>query len=137
MANAQSKLEISAHAEMAWLTVKDFAGVCKILPMFDMLECNGNTPGAIRKLASADGVLIERLESLDNSARVLCYSIIEPTTPMSGYVGKIEVRDIGARSGEVAWSSTFEAVGLPDDQVIALLEGIYASGLTNLAKLHS
>jgi IS5 family transposase len=79
LVNAQSKLEIAAPAKAVWLTVKDFSGICKILPMFDMLECNGNTPGSIRKLASADGVLIERLESLDNSARVLCYSIIEPT----------------------------------------------------------
>ena len=137
MVNAQSKLEIAAPAKAVWLTVKDFSGICKILPMFDMLECNGNTPGSIRKLASADGVLIERLESLDNSARVLCYSIIEPTTPMNGYLGKIDVRDLGARGCEVAWSSTFEAVGLPGDQVIALVEGIYATGLTNLAKLHT
>jgi hypothetical protein len=134
--NAQSKLEIPAPAEAVWSTVRDFSGICKILPMFESLGCNGNMPGSIRKLKSGDGILVERLESLDDTRRVLRYSILEPTTPMNGYVGTIEVRETGAGRCEVIWSSAFEAAGSSEDEVKTLVEGIYTTGLANLARLH-
>ena len=88
--------------------------------------------GRVRTLKTGDGgVVVERLQTFDNAARTYSYSIEQAPFPASDYLAtiKVEAQGEGAR---VTWSGRFNAVGVSDEEVVALFNGIYQGGLEAL-----
>jgi hypothetical protein len=129
---------IQAEAAEVWQRVKDFPGVVRWLPGIDSLTPTGAGVGALRTVILKDGNrVVERLESLDEAARTLSYTILESTLPLAGYVASLTVRDLGPRGCEVEWYSTFGAKGAPEQEVAALIEKGYRQALARLSRLCS
>ncbi len=88
---------------------------------------DGAGVGALRKLTSADGsTIVERLEFLDHAARQLRYSLLTDT-PFRNCQTSLLVQDLGQGRGEVTWSATFLADGLPSDEAQEMMAGALAA----------
>lgn len=136
MAQVSVMVTIQAEAAEVWQKVKDFPGVVRWLPGIASLTPTGAGVGALRTVTFKDGTrVVERLESLDEAARTLSYTILESTLPLEGCVASLTVRDLGPRGCEVAWYSTFGAKGAPEQEVAALLEKNYRQALARLSRL--
>ncbi|MES2237577.1 MAG: SRPBCC family protein [Pseudomonadota bacterium] len=129
--------EIAAPASTVWATVRDFAGITKFLPMFELVGQADNNIGSIRALKQGDAIFRERLEALDDVARIQRYSIVEAPVPFQDYLGELAVRDLGNNRCVVSWSSTFIVVGAPEAGVTGMVEGLYNAGIDQLVKLHA
>jgi hypothetical protein len=84
--------------------------------------------GAQRTLTSAVGTdaIVERLETLDQVAHRLSYALLTDT-PFRNCLTTMRVRDLGQGQAELEWSATFEADGLPADEVRDMLESALAA----------
>lgn len=129
--------EIAAPASTVWATVRDFAGITKFLPMFELVGQADNNIGSIRTLKQDDVIFRERLEALDDAARIQRYSIVEAPVPFQDYLGELAVHDLGNNRCAVSWSSTFVVVGAPEADVVGMINGLYNAGIDQLVKLHT
>ena len=137
MSNASMTATINAPADAVWRNISDFNGAGKYIDLITNSTMEGSGVGAVRTLTLQDGGrIVERLESLDESARVLRYSIVDSPLPIDEYVSTIEVRDLGGNRCELAWSSVFQPKGASEAEGRQIIEGIYSVGIDGLKKLH-
>jgi hypothetical protein len=129
--------EVAAPASTVWQTARDFAGITKFLPMFELVGTCENKVGTLRTLKQGDAVFIERLEALDDVARLQRYAIVEAPIPIKNYVGEISVQDLGNNRSAITWSSTFLVDGAPENEVVSMVTGLYNAGIDQIEKLHT
>ena len=130
MATASATLDIPASADQVWQLIGGFNTLPDWLPL--ITESTLTDGGRVRSLKTADGgVVIERLQTFDNAAMTYSYSIEQTPFPATEYLAtlKVEAQGQGAR---VTWSGRFTAVGVSDEEVVALFNGIYQGGLDAL-----
>jgi len=121
---------VAASAADVWRIISDFAGV-ETNEMIASCTVVGEGVGAVRTIGLVGGGdVIERLESHDDSALVFSYAIInESPLPVKNYLSTVKVADAEAGSATINWSSTFEAAGAPEADVVKMIEGIYKGGI--------
>ncbi len=92
--------------------------------------------GRIRRLQLADGaVLVERLQAFSESEHSYGYSIEEGPLPVAGYRSRVKVSERPGSAGcEVEWSGEFSPVGASEAEAVAIIRGVYRSGLDRLAE---
>ena len=135
MGQVSVKVNIPAAADKVWKTLRDFGGMDKWAPGIASLSLSGAGVGAVRTLTYQDGSrVVERLESRQDGARTLSYTILESTLPVEGYVASLTVRDLGAGGSDVEWFSTFGAKGATEQDVSRMLEVSYRKALSALQK---
>ena len=135
MAQISVKVNISGPADKVWQAVRDFGGIDQWAPGIAGLALEGAGVGSVRTLTYKDGSqVVERLESFNDAARTLSYTILESTLPVEGYVASLTVRDLGPGGSEVEWYSTFGAKGATEQDVTRRLEVGYRKALSNLQK---
>lgn len=130
MATASATIDIPASADQVWQLIGGFNTLPDWLPL--ITESTLTDGGRVRSLKTADGgVVIERLQTFDNAAMTYSYSIEQAPFPASNYLAtlKVDAQEQGAR---VTWSGRFTAVGVSDEEVVALFSGIYQGGLDAL-----
>lgn len=136
MANVSMSTDLHATAEDVWKVVSDFNGLTKFISAIVDSATEGHGVGAVRTLTLENGAqIVERLESLDDQARKLSYSIINSPLPLAGYVAVMNLLALGDRQCRLVWSSTFQPNGAPESEVKKILEGIYSMGFEGLQKL--
>jgi len=57
--------------------------------------------------------------------------------PLENYLGTVKVKDLGNERCEVEWSSIFEPKGMPEEEVVKMINDIYVSAIDGLKKLHN
>jgi polyketide cyclase/dehydrase/lipid transport protein len=89
-------------------------------------EIRGEGIGLVRIFERPEGAIHERLTSLDDAARTLCYEIpIGIPFPVTAYAAKMAVSDDGGR-GRITWSCTFDPErGASADEVAKGISGAY------------
>lgn len=130
MPTASATIEIPASADQVWQLIGGFNTLPDWLPFIPKSELSEG--GRVRTLQTADGgVVIERLQAFDNTAKTYSYSIEQAPFPATDYLAtiKVEAQGQGAR---VTWSGRFNAKGVSDEEVVALFNGIYQGGLEAL-----
>jgi hypothetical protein len=130
MATASAFIDIPASAEQVWQLIGGFNSLPDWLPFIPRSELSEG--GRVRSLQTADGaVVIERLQGFDNAGKTYSYSILQAPFPATDYLAtiKVEAQGEGAR---VTWSGRFEPVGVSNEEVEALFNGIYQGGLEAL-----
>ncbi|MFG6207512.1 SRPBCC family protein [Pseudomonas retamae] len=130
MATASATIDVPASADQVWQLIGGFNTLPEWLPL--ITESTLTDGGRVRSLKTADGgVVIERLQSFDNAAMTYSYSIEQAPFPATDYLAtlKVEAQGQGAR---VTWSGRFTAVGVSDEEAVALFNGIYQGGLDAL-----
>jgi len=136
MAQVSLRTAIGASAADVWSVVREFGGIDKFLDAVESVTCEGSGVGAIRTITLQGGaVIVERLESLDDAARTLSYSIIDSPLPLAGYVATMAVAEMGADACELTWSSTFDVSDGTEADAKAIVEGVYTAGFDGLNKL--
>lgn len=130
MTTVNIKEKVTASADDVWRVLSDFGGI-EPTEMIAGCTVEGDGVGAVRTITlKGGGEIVERLESLDDSARVFRYAIInECPLPVQNYSATVAIRDAGASAAEVDWTGNFEPSGAPEEQVVALVEGIYRAGI--------
>jgi len=130
MATASATIDIPSSADQVWQLIGGFNTLPDWLPL--ITESTLTDGGRVRSLKTADGgVVIERLQTFDNAAMTYSYSIEQAPFPATDYLAtlKVEAQEQGAR---VTWSGRFTAVGVSDEEAVALFNGIYQGGLDAL-----
>lgn len=135
MAGVKVSEGVEAPAEDVWALFRDFGGVDRYARGVERCELEGSGIGAVRTVVMAGGLqLRERLESLDDVARRLQYSIVgESPLPADDYLSTVEVleEDGGCR---VEWSGTFAPRGATAEQVAKIIESVYRGGIAGIRK---
>ncbi|MFJ2281171.1 SRPBCC family protein [Pseudomonas sp. NPDC087803] len=130
MATASATIDIPASADQVWQLIGGFNTLPDWLPLITKSELSEG--GRVRTLQTADGgVVIERLQAFDNTAKTYSYSIEQAPFPATDYLATIKVEAQG-QSARVTWSGRFNAKGVSEEEVVALFNGIYQGGLEAL-----
>ena len=130
MATASAFIDIPASADEVWQLIGGFNSLPDWLPFIPKSELSEG--GRVRSLQTADGaVVVERLEAFDNAGKTYSYSILQAPFPATDYLATIRVEAQG-QGARVTWSGRFEPVGVSDEEVVALFNGIYQGGLEAL-----
>jgi len=136
MAQVSVKGTVNAPAERVWETISAFSGLERFFPAVSRSELEGSGVGAVRRCTLQDGgQLVERLESLDEAAHTLSYSIVEGALPVEGYRSTMTVRALDGERCELHWRSEFEVTEGGEDALKGLLEGAYKQGIDGIDKL--
>jgi len=138
--NSYYSLNIDASATNVWDIVKDFGGLHNWHPMFsnDVIKSGTNNQiGAVRTLTIADGPSFDEVLVLwDDFKRVYTYEVIDPNPlPVKNYSSTMTVMQLEPGVTNVTWTSSYENNSggeMPDEELIAFLNGAYQAGLDDL-----
>ncbi len=131
MAQVSKTVLLAAPADEVWALVGDYNGLPEWLPGIERSTLEQD--GKIRRLTLAEGggEVVELLHSHDPSGRTCTYSIEESGLPIRDYVSTLTVRESDGGS-EVEWTGTFEVVGVPEEEALGIVHGIYDAGIGSL-----
>ena len=118
---------IDAPADAAWSKIAEFGGLEKWAPGVSECTVEGNGVGAVRRLSMGGMTIAERLESIDDEARKLSYSIVEGPMPTENYLAEIEITPAGDSRCAIRWSASFDAPGLEEDAANGIAQGVQGS----------
>jgi hypothetical protein len=133
MAEVHEEGELGAGVDEVWKVVGDFGGLLKSMGL--PVEVEGpDGVGQTRKIAMGPGdPTVERLESLDDGAKRLQYSIVSGPLPVQNYLSTMQLSEAGTGRTKLEWSSTFEpGEGLSEDDAKGIIAGIYKGGIGGL-----
>ena len=140
MANVSVKKTINAPPNEVWKTLSSFREVERYVPLITKSTVEGAGVGAKRTCIvsgkSGEGEIKEVIQSFDNDAKTLSYAITSSTLPVENYLGTMKVFDLGNNTCEVEWSGSFEPKGMPEAEVVKMINDVYTMGLEGLKKLH-
>ncbi|MGW7544936.1 SRPBCC family protein [Streptomyces sp. NPDC054770] len=133
MTAARATLDVQHPADRVWQLIGGFGALPDWLPY--ITASRSSQGGRLRTLTNAEGgVIVERLEAFDATARSYTYSIEQAPFPVTGYRSTLQVVERGGDGCRVEWSGTFTPDGVTDVEATALFEGIYRDGLAVLAQ---
>ncbi|MFI6339463.1 SRPBCC family protein [Streptomyces sp. NPDC050535] len=132
MATTTASIEVPVSPDRAWQLIGGFGSLPDWLPYIPTSELGEG--GRVRTLQDeGGGVIVERLEAFDNTARAYTYSILRAPFPVTGYLSTLTVHTVpGQDTARVEWSGTFTPAGVSEEEAVALFHGIYSDGLTAL-----
>ncbi len=135
--NSYVSMNIDANASRIWDIVKDFGGMETWHPTFsgdEIKSGTNNVVGAIRTLTIVDGPSFdEELLAWDDFNRSFTYRVIDPAPiPVKNYQSTLSIMQLRPGVSSVTWRSSYENNSngdMPDDELIAFLNGVYQAGL--------
>ena len=105
-----SAVEVPGHARSVWDIVGNFAGFPAFIPALDACEMTGSGVRSVRKKLFKDGnVVVEQLNSRDDDARYMTWSLIYTTLPIGNLWASMTV----AEQGDDPCRATWTIVGEP------------------------
>lgn len=125
---------VMADPQTVWSLVSNFGGIAEWHP-----ACSASSQETVgdevrRTIVVGESArLIEKLESIDNDAKSISYSIIEGPLPVENYLSTLTVSAQNGNS-HLVWTGKFDAKGAADDRAKQIVAGIYESGLGALKK---
>ena len=134
MLEAKVVEKIDADVDAVWPEISNFRSI-KPGPGIEAVDYEGDGVGMTRHVKTANGTIVERLESLDDKDHVFSYAIINDDGPLPfadySAVVRLEADDSGGTT--VNWVGTFVSRGLEDDKAVELACNIYKN-LINQAR---
>ena len=132
MASTVASIRLPRSADQVWQLIGGFDSLPDWLPYIPSSRLSEG--GRVRSLTNQEGgVIVERLESFDNTARTYTYSILRAPFPVADYRSTLAVHELpGGAGARVEWSGTFTPVGVGGEEAISLFHAIYTDGLTAL-----
>ena len=135
MTQVFSTITINRAGDAIWRVIGDFGLAGGYLPGVVDCTAEGEGIGMRRTLIGVDGgVIVERLEALDETARRLSYVLLSDT-PFGDCMTTLGVRELGPNRAELTWSATFEPDGIPANEAVDLMEGALAANCLALKQL--
>ncbi len=135
MAEIKVTKVIDVKAVDVWNAVRAIGGLDRWFPVIAKCRVEGQGVGAKRVCELANGVtLFEKVEQIDDVAKVFKYSITKSPLPIRHYLGTVQVRDAGTGKTEVTWSARFDVGDTQRDEMVGMLNGAFADGIQGLEK---
>ncbi len=126
---------IDVKPQDAWNAIRSIGGLDRWFPIIAKCRVEGQGVGAKRVCELANGVtLFERVEQIDDAAKVFKYSITESPLPIRNYLGTVQVRNASTGKTEVTWSARFDVRDAQRDEMVGMLNGAFADGIQGLEK---
>ncbi|WP_263356765.1 SRPBCC family protein [Acidicapsa ligni] len=134
MASAKATIDLDLHADDVWDLIGGFGSLPDWMPTF-IPKSTLVKSGRVRQLVTADGQsIVEQLERYERSRRSYSYSILQASFPVTDYLATITVTPIeSGNTSHVEWSGTFTPKGVSDEEAHNLFQGIFNTGLEQLA----
>ena len=124
-----ARIDLDAAPEKVWALIGDFGGSWH--PLIADIKLIGCGVGQLRVIETIDGKqIIERLDAIDNSARLLRYTCLSGI-PASDYAARLEVKPTGAGSS-VEWSAQYLPKGQGDVVARTIISTLFKTGLESL-----
>lgn len=131
MASTIASIKLPVSAGRVWQLIGGFNALPDWLPYIPHSELSEG--GRVRTLANPDGdAIVERLEAYSDKERYYSYSILKAPFPSKDYYATLRVKPDGESASVVEWSGSFTPVGVSEQEVVQLFNGIYTDGLNAL-----
>jgi Polyketide cyclase / dehydrase and lipid transport len=127
MAEVYMSKEVAVAPDVLWEKIGDFLGFDRWFPGIPQMEADDD--GKVRRIGTGDNAVVEEL--VGTGERSYSYRIVQGPLPVKEYVSTLSVCPSGDGS-LVEWKSTFEPNGVPEEQAVMIVQGIYTAGLANL-----
>jgi len=100
-----SQVVIAAPASSVWSIVGNFAGFAVFIPALSHIEMTGTGVRSIRKKFFKDNnFVIEQLNSRDEQAMTMTWSLIHTSLNIGNLWAAMEVRDLGDGGSQATWT---------------------------------
>ena len=109
MEHVHVREELEASADVVWGLRRDFGDIHAWSSTGKVVGFDGEGVGAVRRVESQDGLLVERCEAHDEEAKTFSYALIESPYPFSDYVAVVKLTPLGDTRCAIEWSSEFKA----------------------------
>ncbi|MHC6223295.1 SRPBCC family protein [Pseudomonas sp. X10] len=136
-----SSVEIPATATSVWNIVGNFAGFPVFIPALAHIDMTGSGVRSVRKKLFKDGnVVIEQLNSRDEQAMTMTWSLIYTSLNIGNLWAAMQVEAIDATHSRATWTIQAEpweggAEAMPGFQ--AFLQGFADEAMSNVRNLLS
>jgi carbon monoxide dehydrogenase subunit G len=136
------KHTINAPADKVWATFKSFDYVEKYNPLVQKTEVQGSGVGATRicYFSQPDGntgKLSEKIESLDESQKIISISIADGILPATNAVVTVKFNALDGNKTELDFSGTAEPKGISEEDLQNNFLPVFKMTAEGLEKLHS
>lgn len=137
MAKVDMSTRIKASADEVWKLIRDFNGLPVFIAAIKKSTMKGSGIGAERTLSFEGGgpPVVERLETVDDQAMALTYSILTSPLPFQDYLAGVEVKAVGPGECEIRWYATFQPKGASEAEAVKVAEGVFGGAFDGLKKL--
>ena len=119
-----------------WSLVRDFNALPEWIPRIRGSRLDGEGVGCTRRLdisAMGGRWVVERLESMDDEARELVYTIVDGNLPLKNYTSTMTVEEADGGNGcALRWHAIFEAKDASDQEAERFVLGAYGAGIETL-----
>lgn len=100
-----AQVDIAAAPESVWTIVGNFAGFAVFIPALSHIEMTGSGVRSIRKKFFKDNnFVIEQLNSHDDQAMTMTWSLIHTSLNIGNLWAAMEVRDLGSGMSRAIWT---------------------------------
>ena len=132
------KSDVAVAPDLLWQSIRRFSAIAAWNPLVRDLQADGDTVGSVRELElEGAGHFVERLEELDDGARLYSYSVVASPFSVENCIVQVRVEDRGDNTSTVEWTSTFESQTQTEFKTVRSFQQIYQSALDNIAKQFS
>jgi carbon monoxide dehydrogenase subunit G len=126
----------ASPASAVWSLVRDFNALPEWIPGIRGSELDGEGVGCTRRLdisALGGRWVVERLESLDDEARRLVYTIVDGSLPLQNYTSTMTVESAaGEAACTLLWHAVFDPKDASKEEAEAFVRGAYGAGIETL-----
>ena len=133
-----TEVSVSNHypvcAEKLWEMIGGFNALPQWHP--GVVKSELEEGGSVRRLSlSGGGEIVERLTKMSDDQYGYSYSIVDSPLPVKDYSATLKLEDDGKGGCKVTWSGNFAAAGVPENDAMKAVEGMYRAGFDNLRKM--
>ena len=121
-------------ASRLWALVSDFGALDEIMDGINECVLDGEGIGAVRRVTTANGQIVESLDVLDQEKMTLVYSIVSGPMPFKDYSATMVVVADSDDSCSLTWTGSFEADGVPAEKADRIASGVYRGGIAGYSK---
>ncbi len=127
----KKSMQINAGLDAVWAYAGDFCAISVWHPVVENCEIVEENGATYRMLTLGDGAELKERHDGDTE-NGYSYTIVGGPLPLKDYSSTFQAEG-DATSATINWSSTFMAAGIPDDEAIGIVTGIYEGGLSSIA----
>ncbi|WP_339531025.1 SRPBCC family protein [Pseudomonas mucidolens] len=134
-----ASVTVNGDARSVWNIVGDFAGFAKFIPALSHIEMTGEGVRSVRKKLFKDGnVVIEQLNTHDDPAMTMTWSLIYTSLNIGNLWAVMQVVEKGEKQSQATWTIIGEPyTGGKEDipEFEAFLQGFADSAMKNVQAL--
>ncbi|MDP6237330.1 MAG: SRPBCC family protein [Alphaproteobacteria bacterium] len=133
--NVKKSASFKASADEVWHVINEFGSLQKWHPWFADSTLYTENGALHRLIVASDGAwVVESLEAYSWAGKSYTYSIVDGVFPIANYTATIAVSESGTGS-TITWSSSFDAAGMADEEVVKLVIDAYQTGFKGIATI--